>query len=63
MRWNPSTRPPRARIIDHCVLCSAPVYEAQRTFRFLGLHVHPGCYRRETEFPDPETRRSDLTTA
>lgn len=43
------------RIIDHCLLCSAPVYKAQTSIHFAGLYVHLLCYRREMEFPDPET--------
>jgi len=45
------------RVIDHCLLCSAPVYEAQTSVHFVGLYVHLPCYRREIDFPDPETDR------
>jgi hypothetical protein len=42
---------------DHCMLCSAPVYETETGVRFLGLWVRQSCYRRETESPDTDSPR------
>ena len=49
------------RVIDHCLLCSAPVYEAQTSVHFVGLYVYLLCYCREMEFPDSETHRRSAT--
>jgi hypothetical protein len=45
------------------MLCSAPVFEAEATVTFHGLHVHQPCYHRESEFPNRETRRRTLALA
>jgi hypothetical protein len=50
------------RVIDHCLLCSAPVHEAETSVHFVGLYVHLPCYRREMKFPDPETNRRSAAT-
>ncbi|MBI2219314.1 MAG: hypothetical protein HYU51_18705 [Candidatus Rokubacteria bacterium] len=38
-------------IKDTCLLCARPVYEDDRTVRFLSVWVHDECYRKDIGVP------------